>query len=166
MITHFCCQFWLHLQEWHLKYPEEFFTASLELLIPSSLTSLFISFFLVVYSPLQSPPWHKTAKRRSRHFPVLASSPCLCHEKSVIQVLLHPFFFCCFLAGGCDGFLCCFNGFFIWSGWWYWWFGLHGWVNAHTHKWLYASLRHTDAVGFRMKVEHSCFIQTKMKETV
>ena len=35
--THFCCQFWLHLQEWHLKYPEEFFTASLELVTPSSL---------------------------------------------------------------------------------------------------------------------------------
>ena len=161
--THFCCQFWLHSQEWHLIYPEEFFIASLELLTFFNSVCL----FLVVCSPLQSPPWHKSACKMkvTPDFPVLASSPCLCHEKPVIQVLLYSFFFCRFLAGGCGGFLSCFNGFFVWSGWWYRWFGLRGRVNAHAHtnKWLYASLHHTDAVRFRTKVEHSCFIQTEMK---
>ena len=35
------------------------------------------------------------------------------------------------------------------------------WARKHTR--LYASLCHTDAVRFRMKAEHICFIQTVMK---
>ena len=56
-------------------------------------------------------------------FPVSASSSCLCHEKFVIQALLYSFLFRCLIAGGCDSFLSCFCGIFIWSGQWYRWFG-------------------------------------------
>jgi len=36
---------------------------------------------------------------------------------------------------------------------------------THRHTQLYASLRHIDAVRSRTKPEHSCFIQTEMKQS-
>ena len=53
-----------------------------------------------------------------------------------------------------DGFLSCFNGFFVWSGRWYTRFGRGGREKQKQNKQqLYASLRHIDAVRSRTKAE-------------
>ena len=69
----------------------------------------------------------------------------------------YSFIFCCVIVGGCDGFLSCFKGFFIWGGWWYRQFSEH-WVRK---KWLYPSLCHIDAVRSRIKVEQEKLIYPK-----
>ena len=38
-------------------------------------------------------------------------------------------------------------------------------THRYTHTQLYASLSHIDLVRFRMKAEHSCFIQTELKKS-
>ena len=79
--------------------------------------------------------------------PVSTLSLCLCHGKSVIVMLL-PLISLLLLNGWwLDGFLSHFKHFFVWSrSRWFSW----RWAR---NKWLYASLRHTDAVRPWMKVE-------------
>ena len=76
--------------------------------------------FVLFPIPLQFPTLAQDCLLNEGHaetpdFPVssVASSSCLCHEKSVIEALLYSFFFCRLIAGGCEGVLCCFNGFFF-----------------------------------------------------
>ena len=78
--------------------------------------------FVFCFVPHSSSlPWHKTAKRRS-HWDARLSSVSVVFMSvprktlSVIQALLYSFFFCPLIAGGCDGFLSCFSGWFVSSG--------------------------------------------------
>ena len=74
-----------------------------------------------------------------------------------------------YTADGFDGFLSCFNVFFVWSGQWDIQFGQGGWEKQNKQQQPYASLHHNDTFQSRMKVEwgkivqHICFIQTEKK---
>ena len=99
------------------------------LLVDYPLLPLIFVFCFVPHS--SSPPWHKTAKRRS-HWDARLSSVSVVFMSvprktlSVIQALLYSFFFCRLIAGGCDGFLSCFSGWFVSSGRGYRRFGRRG----------------------------------------
>ena len=69
--------------------------------------------------------------------------------QTVIKLtLVASFGFIRYIAGGLDGFLSCFNGFFVFSGR----FGPGGREKQNKQQ-LYIWLRHTDAFRSRMKAE-------------
>ena len=151
--------------------------------------------FVLFPTPVPHPGTRLSAKRRRSHWDARLSSVSVVFmpvpRKICHPALLYSFFFCRLTAGGCDGFLSCFNGFFVWSWrriqtiWSAWvWTTKH----THTHTRLSASLRQVltqldlerkrstaalskqkwkslVAVRSRTKAEHSCFIQTEMKQS-
>ena len=122
--------------------------------------------FVLFPTPVPHHGTRLSAKRRSHWDTRLFSVSVVfmpVPRKTVIQGLLSSLFFCRLIAGGCDGFLSCFSGFFIWSRRGYRQFGQRGQENTHRER--YASLPHTDLVRSRTKAEHSCFIQTEIKQS-
>ena len=131
--TQFCCQFWLYLLDMSpflliliILRPKMVFKMSWGMsyhLLGYPLPLFKINFlFPTPVSTLAQHGLQNEGHAEMPDPPVPVSPSCLCHRKSVIKRCCTPFSSVTQkLSWWFNGFLSCFNGFFVWSRSWYKW---------------------------------------------